>query len=182
VFVCPWSDFWHEDADLWRAEAWEIIKARPDVTFLLVTKRPERIIDQTYRDHPRLGLIPGEALANVWHIVTIENQAAAVARLRYLRDLRHWGPWPVLGISAEPLLSPLMLDLKNRIGVDWVVAGCESGPNRRHAPLRWFAHLRDQCVASRIPYFLKQIEFDGNLVKTPFLDGRVWTQMPGGAK
>ena len=43
IRVCMTSDFFLEEADPWRDEAWAIIKQRPDVKFYLLTKRPERI-------------------------------------------------------------------------------------------------------------------------------------------
>lgn len=42
IRVCMTSDFFLEEADAWRSEAWKIIKQRPDVVFFLLTKRPER--------------------------------------------------------------------------------------------------------------------------------------------
>ena len=41
--VCMTSDFFLEEADKWREEAWEIMKKRSDVIFYLLTKRPERV-------------------------------------------------------------------------------------------------------------------------------------------
>ena len=42
--VCLTSDFFLLEADPWRKEAWEIINKRPDVVFMLLTKRPERVM------------------------------------------------------------------------------------------------------------------------------------------
>lgn len=41
--VCMTSDFFLEEADAWRVDAWKIIRQRPDVVFFLLTKRPERV-------------------------------------------------------------------------------------------------------------------------------------------
>ena len=41
--VCMTSDFFLEEADAWRPEAWDIIRQRPDVQFFLLTKRPQRV-------------------------------------------------------------------------------------------------------------------------------------------
>ncbi len=41
--VCMTSDFFLEQADAWRGEAWDIIRQRPDVVFFLLTKRPQRV-------------------------------------------------------------------------------------------------------------------------------------------
>jgi len=46
VFVCSWSDFFHPDVpDDWRHEAFGYMAYRYDVTFLLLTKRPQRMAD-----------------------------------------------------------------------------------------------------------------------------------------
>jgi protein gp37 len=44
-FVCSLSDFFHKDADRWRADAWQTISDCTNVNFMLLTKRPERIVD-----------------------------------------------------------------------------------------------------------------------------------------
>ena len=61
--------------------------------------------------------------------------------------------------------------------IDWVIAGCESGPRRRPAQLDWFRRVRDQCVAAGTAFFLKQAEIDGKLIHMPPLDGKVWEEV-----
>ena len=39
VFTCMTSDFFIEDADYWREDAWKMIKTRSDLKFCIVTKR-----------------------------------------------------------------------------------------------------------------------------------------------
>lgn len=41
-------------------------------------------------------------------------------------------------------------------GIDWVIAGCESGPGARPCDVAWLRSLRDQTAAAGVPYFLKQ--------------------------
>ena len=56
IFVCSWSDFFHKKADAWRAEAWKIIEALPQYTFLIPTKRIGRLsIDVKMPDNVWLG-------------------------------------------------------------------------------------------------------------------------------
>ncbi len=43
VRVCMTSDFFLDEADMWRDEAWEIMKRRCDVKFFILTKRPHRV-------------------------------------------------------------------------------------------------------------------------------------------
>jgi protein gp37 len=63
-------------------------------------------------------------------------------------------------------------------GLDWVIMGCESGPNRRPMDIEWARSMRDQCQAANVPFFLKQMEIDGKVVKMPALDGVVYDQYP----
>ena len=44
IRVCMTSDFFLEEADTWRTQAWDIMRIRSDVKFFLLTKRPERIL------------------------------------------------------------------------------------------------------------------------------------------
>jgi len=63
--------------------------------------------------------------------------------------------------------------------IDWLVAGCESGPRARETQDDWLRSVRDQCVAAGVPFFLKQqVGYSGKLEKLPELDGRRWDQMP----
>ena len=45
VRVCMTSDFFLEEADAWRGEAWNMMRLRKDVIFFLLTKRPQRVRD-----------------------------------------------------------------------------------------------------------------------------------------
>ena len=64
-------------------------------------------------------------------------------------------------------------------GIQWVIAGGESGPRRRPADPAWLRDLRDQCVAAGVPFFLKQADLGtGRIESAPELDGRQWLQFP----
>jgi len=43
VFTCSWSDWFHPDADPWRAEAWDIVRRCPNLILQILTKRAELI-------------------------------------------------------------------------------------------------------------------------------------------
>lgn len=45
---------------------------------------------------------------------------------------------------------------KGRDGVDWIVAGGESGPGARPMHPDWARSLRDQCEEAGVPFFFKQ--------------------------
>jgi protein gp37 len=51
----------------------------------------------------------------------------------------------------EPILDDLgELDLT---GVDWVIAGGESGPGARPMQAAWVRAIRDQCLERHVPFF-----------------------------
>lgn len=126
-------------------------------------------------------------LPNVHIGVTAENQAMADDRIGALLQV----PAAVRFVSVEPCLGPV--DVSDYLpggeiaapcygrGLDWVIAGSESGPGRRPAELDWFRSLRDQCSAAGVPFFLKQINVDGRLEHSPELDGRQWREFPNGS-
>lgn len=128
-------------------------------------------------------------LPNVWLGVTAEDQTAADERIPLLLQV----PAAVRFVSVEPMLEAVCLNKGAHLGVplangtrwkgslpilDWVIAGCESGPGARRAGPLLFRSLRDQCQDAGVPFFLKQMMVDGRLVKMPELDGRVWDQVP----
>jgi protein gp37 len=63
-------------------------------------------------------------------------------------------------------------------GVDWVILGCESGPKARPMNPAWVYPIKNQCVSNNVPFFLKQMNVDGKLVKMPKFDGRIWNEVP----
>src|ERR1041385_3774374 len=74
IFTCSWSDWFHEDADEWRPEAWAIVRACPNLIFQILTKRPERI-------HDHLPLDCRDGYPNVWLGVSVENRLHGLPRI-----------------------------------------------------------------------------------------------------
>ena len=77
VFTCGTSDFFLEEADDWRKDAWSMIKARPDLDFLIITKRIHRFTINLPADW-------GEGYENVSIGCTMENQEMADYRMVFL--------------------------------------------------------------------------------------------------
>jgi protein gp37 len=67
-----------------------------------------------------------------------------------------------------------------RSGLDWVVAGGESGPNARPMDLEAARSLRDQCADAGVPFFFKQW---GKWLPSGQMtaDGKVWASDSGHA-
>lgn len=68
-------------------------------------------------------------------------------------------------LSAEPLLGPIDLGLRyiapEDMPFEWVVVGCESGPNRRPCKIEWVESIVEQCRKAGIPVFVKQLDING---------------------
>jgi protein gp37 len=163
-FTCSWSDFFIREADCWRAEAWKIIRATPQITYQILTKRIERVAECLPADW-------GAGYPNVWLGVSAENQALADKRIAMLLNT----PAKLRWVSAEPLLEPINLEhnganLHGHCGqvcadcgdgdfptIDWVVVGGESGPEARRCQLDWIRDIVQQCQDAEVPVFVKQL-------------------------
>lgn len=168
IFTCSYSDWFIEEADDFRPEAWLIIKMTPQFDYLILTKRPERIKDHLPPDW-------GEGYPNVWLGVSAENQTTFSARFPLLLQV----PAAIRWVSAEPLLGPLTIPIWS---IDWIVGGGESDKlNPRPSEMEWFRHLAEQCRLLNIPYFHKQHggskKIDGAWGGRE-LDGKKWDRFP----
>ena len=163
VFTPSWSDWFHEDADAWRPEAWALLRRCPNLIFQVLTKRPERIAEHLPPDW-------GEGYANVWLGVSVERDDYC-----WRADLLRATPARLRWVCAEPLLGPLpSLRLE---GISWVVCGGESGPDHRPMDPRWAIELRDRCLTAGVPFYFKQSS-DLRPGARPLLEGRRWQQVP----
>lgn len=147
VFTCSWSDFFIEEADEWRDEAWAIIKATPWITYQVLTKRPERILQCLPEDW-------GEGYPNVWLIFSAENQIQYDMRAEQMRNVKA----ALIGVSAEPLLGRIHLQLDRYPFLGWAIVGGESGPEKdiRRMSQFWARTIRDEAEEGGIPLFYKQ--------------------------
>jgi protein gp37 len=163
VFVNSMSDLFHARVPLdFVRQVFGVIADTPQHTYQVLTKRSARL--------PKVcGKL--EWPPNLWMGVSVED-TTALPRLNHLRAV----PAAVRFLSCEPLLGPLNgLDLT---GIDWVIAGGESGPNYRAPAPDWITAIRDECTARDVPFFFKQ--WGGRTPKAGGreLDGRTWSEMP----
>ncbi len=143
-----------------RQRLFALIDATPNLDWLLLTKRPENILDMwppfgDATDGMMMEIMGANQFyrRNVWIGTTVENQEQARKRLPELEKCRHLSP--VLFVSAEPLLGEV--DLRPWLNwISWVIAGGESGPGARPSHPEWFRSLRGQCEAAGVPFFFKQ--------------------------
>ena len=172
IFVCAHGDLFAEGVpDEWIDRIFLVMARARQHTFQVLTKRADRMRDYMngfralganvvkdglrgadFRAGNRFYMRErGQQwpLENVWLGVSAEDQTRARERIELLRDT----PAAVRWVSAEPLLGPI--DTKLR-GIDWLVAGGESGAGARPMHPQWARDLRDQCERQGVAFFFKQ--------------------------
>ncbi len=157
----------------------ELIVETPNLIWLLLTKRPQNVLEMV----PQHWLVEGteewetgEWPTNVWVGTTVEDQERADERIDHLARI----PAPVRFLSCEPLLGSI--DLLNHItAIDWIIAGGESGPGYRPLDVGHARSLRQQADLWDVPFFFKQ--HGGNTAKAGghLLDGEVRQAWPAAA-
>ena len=174
VFCASLADVFDNHTSIlpeWRADLWALIRATPNLDWLLLTKRPGNIAKMLPPDW-------GDGYPNVWLGCTVVNQDEADRDVPKLLAV----PARVRFLSMEPLLGPVDLtELKNpavTIGEhiysaldcdvdpeddEWhgakihlVIVGGESGPGARPMHPDWARSLRDQCQSAGVAFFFKQ--------------------------
>ena len=170
IFTCSLTDFFHEELDEYRHEAWQIIKECPLHIFQILTKRPERITECLPTDFFEGGY------EHVWIGTSIGSQDA----VKRVGDLvmafcMQQKIFTNLFLSIEPMHGPINLnDLTVDIGtlkyqairsINWVIVGGESGNNNgayRYRPceIDWIYKVISDCRKWGIPCFVKQLGTD----------------------
>ncbi len=146
VATCFTSDFFLEEADAWRSEAWEIIKKRSDVYFLICTKRPERILKSLPSDW-------GEGYENVILTVTCENQQMAERRLPIFLEI----PARRRFVFVAPILEKVSLDKFLESGkIDEVAVGGESYDFARECNFDWVKDIYFSCKKHGVDFDFHQ--------------------------
>jgi protein gp37 len=163
VFVNSMSDLFHARvSDEFIGKVFEVMESTPRHTYQVLTKRPKRLA--------RLAAsLPWPT--NVWMGVSIEDNRQ-VWRANELRRV----PAAVRFVSAEPLLGPVdELDLE---GIDWLIAGGESGWHHRPMDSGWVTDLQARCAREDVAFFFKQ--WGGRTPKAHgrSLDGQTYDEMP----
>lgn len=168
VFCGSMCDVFEDRSDLdpLRGKLWELIEATPALNWLLLTKRPENAARFLPWTMPPF---------QVWLGTTIENQAA-MARLDPLLQI----PARIRFLSCEPLLESISFGDSLAHGIDWVIAGGESGPGFRVMDQNWVLEVWGQCEQAGVPFFFKQWSGKQPPRTAPTIRGRVVQQLPFG--
>jgi len=189
VFVAPMGDLFHKDVPddiIEKAFITMGLKARQH-KYILFTKRPERMREFMNGSHEFVQ-------DHIWLGVSVSTQKDVNEFLPILCDTSAGKRI----VSAEPLLEYIDMSyflngcpeydgygeygypgwVQTCAPINGIFTGCESGTNRRKANIDWFRSLRNQCEKTKVKYYLKQMEVDGNIVHKPLLDGRQWLEFP----
>ena len=185
VFCASMADVFEDrrDLDSARFRLWDLIQATPELTWQLVTKRPENV-DRLAPGAWTMHAWP----SNVWLLVTAEDQERADLRIPVL--LRTGAR--VKGVSYEPALGPVdfsrwmwpvlegwpapyrslreareagakttrrrqALVSASMVFLDWVIVGGESGPGARPFDVAWARSVVRQCREAGVACFVKQV-------------------------
>jgi protein gp37 len=144
VYTCFSSDFFLEDADPYRAEAWNAVRIRQDLRFFIPTKRIHRFQECAPADW-------GDGYANVTMACTAENQAMADKRLPTFTAL----PIRHRVVIVEPILG--YMDISRYLpDIEGIIVGGESGNGARVCNFQWVSDLHRQCREAGTPFHFKQ--------------------------
>jgi len=187
VFVSSMGDLFHEDipADF-ITQVFDVMADTPNHIYMVLTKRPERMLNVLFGQEGFWYLGGGDYIPNVWLGVTTENQSMAESRIQWLLKATGFKKF----ISAEPLLGDISLyqvpmrqwgcdgkhqhPHKHEDGtsgniphhhhdeyceppINLVIAGGETGTGAREMKWEWASHLMGQCGNAGIPFFFKQM-------------------------
>jgi len=138
VFACGRSDLFHENIpDKFVEKIIATVATRPDCTFLVITKRPERMAKL---------LVGREIPKNLWLSISVERQNYAEERLPFFKNIK-----ATRIVSAKPLLG--LLDLTSFMDViDMVIVGGEYGKHAMPMHPVWVNSILAQCIAWHKPF------------------------------
>jgi protein gp37 len=175
VFCASLADVFEDREDVRDARLYllDLIRQTPNLDWLLLTKRPEKVMPllaQAFGDACMADNLPLidwleewiSALPpqNVWIGTSVEDQQRAEERIPHLLRI----PAAVRFLSCEPLLGPVDFGRLRAwdpfemylTGVHWVIVGGESGSGARPMHPDWARQLRDQCQVAGVPFLFKQ--------------------------
>ncbi len=162
IFVCSMGDLFHKDVtdkqidsiftQMAYDQSWPLsgLFNKQIHTFLLLTKRPERILS----GHPEFFA----RWPNIWFGVTAENQKRYDERWTIASQI----PAAVKFVSIEPALEYVSI-IKNQDTPTpwpgWVIWGPETGPGKRPFKPEWAERTYELCKAAGVPFFDKRKDY-----------------------
>ncbi len=150
IFTSSLTDVFHEKCDGFRGEMWDIIRKCPHFIFQILTKRPERIIEQTPPDMLQAD--------NIWFGTSVGSESGK-QRIYDLLSI----DCKTRFVSFEPLHEriDMNLDLLDLLKINWAIIGGESGNETgkyRYRPCKveWMEEIIKD-LAPNTAVFVKQM-------------------------
>lgn len=167
IFVCSMGDLFHPSVLPEQIQrVWEVMESCPQHTFIVLTKRPERIEPVLFGPEGDYFMGGGDFHENIQIGVSVSTQKEWDTLVPIL--LKGADCYTKI-VSIEPMLEAIDMRLncgmgKNpnhfyRITGDFlgqIIVGGESGPGARPMNPDWVRSIRDQCQATGVPFFFKQ--------------------------
>lgn len=182
VFCASMADVFEDHPDVTepRKRLWDLIAVTPHLRWQILTKRPENIAGMspwtTWPDYVHLGTsVETQRFAEqrIPHLLAIDCSVRFLSCEPLLGPLdlklvSYYDPDArdpatgmkvcggcsgVTGIAHEPACGR---EPGEWWGIDWVIAGGESGPKARRTDPEWFRSVRDQCRDAGVPFMFKQ--------------------------
>ena len=158
IMVCSMSDIALASPDEIFA-LWKMMDFARQHHYAIFTKRPKMLAEKMAMR------FDGTGLPNVTGVFSASTQADLDAGIEDFLA----APFARRVLSLEPLLGPIRLP----DGIDGVIVGCETGPNRRPCKDGWINSITVQRLAiaklslADILCFVKQLEIDGKVCADP---------------
>lgn len=163
IFVNSMSDLFHEDVPLeYIQRVFSVMKDCEHHIFQLLTKRSTRLRELSDKLDWSSNIWMGVSVENEDYTYRIDNLRCTNAKVKFL--------------SLEPLIGDVGTMKLEKI--DWAIAGGESGPSARYMDPEWVRSIRDQCIASNVPFHFKQWGGVNKKKTGRVLDGRTWDEFP----
>jgi len=165
IFVCSMGDLFHPGVPFgFIHQVWGVMKACPQHTFQILTKRPKIMMECVSRVYSleRFGWAKG-FWSHVKLGVSISTQKEAYEKLPILAKI----PAAYKFVSFEPLLERIHVMPKQWDGIDGVIIGAESKGRAagRLCDNEWVWELAEEATLDGLDIHIKQLHINGKLVK-----------------
>lgn len=134
VFCASMADVFEDNPQVsdWRSDLWDLIELTPNLDWLLLTKRPEKVLEFTRRWTPES--YGPEWPSNIWIGTSVESQEYADKRIPELLKI----PARIRFLSIEPLLGPV--DIGRWLCCPWCGEGKEATRDDRGT---WYHRIEE---------------------------------------
>ena len=156
IFLNSMGDLFHKDIpDHYINQVWKTIFTYSKHRYIILTKRPERLLEWTRRkaDYIHWPMVEHEDIWPdwIWLGVSVESQK----HLSRIDDLLKTQA-AVKIVSFEPLLEEIIVPEETMKQLSWVIVGAETGPRARYCYQHWINSLWWQTKNAHVPFFFKQ--------------------------